>query len=58
MLRCAGRNPDAFAPRLSAERPEGWIAHATAQHAQRLRQVHRNLRLDDDLAGLGRESAR
>ena len=58
MFRRAGRNPDAFGSGLSAERAVGRIARASAQRAQRLRQVHGNLRLDDNLAGLGREGAR
>ena len=58
MLWRAGRYPYALGSSLSAERAVGRIARASAQNAQCLRQVHGNLWLEDDLAGLWHESAR
>ena len=58
MKGCAGRHPDSFGTIRAAQRTIRKILSAAAQRSQSLRQLHRNLRLNHDLARLGCQSPR
>lgn len=53
MKGCAGRHPDSFGTIRAAQRTIRKILSAAAQRPQSLRQLHRNMRLNHNLARLG-----
>ena len=55
--RCASRHPDSLGTIRAAQRTIRKILSTAAQRTQSLRQLHRNMRLNYNLARLGSQSA-